>query len=242
MAGNQLLKNPPIKETIFAISFGDSVEFSEIQKFSQHPTIASNFPTANKGFQAEVKIDAVKPPESEVRNDGLLLRGRNDYNRILHVRRGQISFHGVKGYIEFNDFLGEFISYWGIFEQEVGKRKVTSLSVRYLNEIERTDGETIEDVVKIFPKHPFGNHQKISSFVNLRFRCNENPNVHANVVSTTVQKDSKNIVILDIILTNKFGAAPSTSELKAMALTLRDIKNDIFYDCITDTTIERYNQ
>jgi uncharacterized protein (TIGR04255 family) len=171
-----------------------------------------------------------------------MLRGKVGYNRILHVRRGQISFHGVKGYCEFNSFLDEFISYWNIFEEIAGQRNVTSLSVRYLNEIERLDGEPLEEVVKIYPSHPFGKANRINSFVNLRFRADGNPNTHANVVSTTVQRDNKNYVILDIILTNKFLSRPDIPEITAMALKLRELKNGIFYDCITNTTIDRYNQ
>ncbi len=241
MAENQKLKNPPIKETILAVSFSESVEFSQLEKFAQNPNIATLFPRVNKGYEAEIKIEGTKSPKSEFRSEGLLLIGNAGENRHLHIRRGQMSFHAIKEYCEFEQFLEQFIVIWDEFQVTVGEKAVTSLSVRYLNEIERKDGEALTEVLKIYPIHPFQVERKYNSLINLRFKCRENPEVHANVVTATIERDQNQYVVLDIILTKKFRTAPNKSKLKEIAQELRELKNGIFFECITETTRNRYN-
>ena len=238
MASFIKLERTPIKEIIFTISFKENVDDTKLDAFASLPLIKTNFPIVNKGFNTHVQALNNQAPTTKVSLDGFVLRSGAPHKKVLQARKGSLALHIVNGYENFNNLTTELNEYWQLLISCCGELTVNGLSVRYLNFIELKDNDTIEDLITINTKHPFGN--KIdNTFTQHKFAYDKNPTITINVVSTIGKNETRNGIILDIIL-NKIIENKNPFNFDNFD-GMRDAKNDVFFKSITENTINRYN-
>lgn len=234
------LKQTPIKEIIFTISFQENVDDTVLEVFTKLPAIHTNFPSINKGFNTQVQAVNNQPPTAKVSVDGYILRSETPHIKLLQVRKGSLALHLVNKYENFDTLINELSKYWELLEScYEHDLTVNGITVRYLNFIELRENDNTEELTTINTKHPFGTKLE-NTFTQHRFAYEENAAITINVVSTIGKNDKKDGIVLDIILNKKI---ETTGKFSFDSFTdMREAKNDIFFRSITEKTIKRYNQ
>lgn len=241
MANYIQLKQTPIREIILTISFKESLEIGQLDAFRSLPAIVERFPHVGQGFNTQVQAIENTPPTTKVLVDGFVLRNNNPHTKLLQARRGSLAFHKVNGYEKFDVLIDEFKTYWNLLINSCGSLTVNRLTVRYLNFIDVSNGESINEMLRINLIHPFGDEVK-NMFTQQRFTDKQDSSININVVSATAKYNNETGIILDIILNKKVETDLSTDFNFAYFFTMRQVKNEIFFRCITEKTIKKYNQ
>lgn len=234
------LKTTPIKEVIFTISFEENVDSICLDDFKEIHEIKNRFSIQSRQYQAKIQETEELNPTSEVYHDGYMLKTDNLEHKVLQIRQGSFSFHKVDEYERFDTLLAEFEKYWKILVKCSSKSlSVNNISVRYLNFIEKEVGKTNKEIVNVFTHHPFTT--SAIEFCNLRFNYEDiNNEININIVATNGESNNIKNIILDIIVNKSISKSDDNSKLFEHMLGLRQIKNDIFFKCITDETFNKY--
>src|ERR1700748_1641029 len=230
MASFIKLKNTPIKEIIFTISFIENVPLETLNGFKGLPEIVKKFTIVNQGFNMNVETIGNEQPISKTLVDGYVLRCL-PLSRIIQARRGSFSFHKVNGYEAFETLLAEFRDYWNLLTGVAGNLTVNNLSVRYLNFIADTEGEEISELISIHTTHPFGKHIE-GYFTQYRFKYDRNPEIGVNVITAKGKDGAIDGTVLDIILNKAIENEQNSQYVFDVLASMRQVKNDLFFRSI----------
>jgi len=234
------LKHTPIKEIIFTISFKENVDDNILKEFISLPIIKERFPIQNKGFNARVNSSQNNQlPTANVSADGYILQKELPQKKLLQARRGSFSMHLVNDYENFETLIEEFTQYWNLLLNCSGSLSVYFISVRYLNFIEFKEDDTVEQLITINTKHPFGTKIQ-NAYTQHSFVYDKNPSILINVISLIGKNENKDGIVLDLILNKKIDI---TNDFSFSSFDdMREAKNDTFFKSVTEFTINRYNQ
>lgn len=230
--------NTPIKEIIFTVSFNENVDIEYLGNFIKMPHVLNKFPKVTKSYHTNIQRDSDKAPQATISKDGFILRSSEPEDRILQARRGSFSFHKIKEYEKFPNLLEELESLWIDLESCVGELSVSNISVRYVNFIEKELNENIKDLLTVHLSHPFSS--QLNEFYRLNFQYPEEKDVLVNIVCAKAKDNSKDGIILDIILNRALNSEKDTRNIFDSFSKFRSIKNDLFFKCITENTIKKY--
>ncbi len=226
------LKNTPIKEIVFSISYDEIVDKDCFKKFIELDKISNKFKSIQPSVVLEITNQGIKQTEDQ---SSYHLKNEKE---VLQLRKGSFSYHYLSSYLDYNLVLDTLISFWNDFNNEIkDDLTITSISVRYINVLE-TDSENLPSrLVQLYPK--YSSDRNIINFQNsVQFTYNDFPEYIINVVSAKPQKD---FILLDITVSNKI--KPETSkrmELKKIFEPLQEIKNKAFFDSITAKALIKY--
>lgn len=239
MADYPTLSTTPIKETIFTISYSETIETDALKRFCQSREIAERFDSVRDGFSTQLITAEDKKPSADVHTDGYILKSSKE-NKIIQAREGAFSFHKVKEYEKFDVLLSELLYLWGVLVSCCEKKlTINNISLRYLNFIDY-DQEKISDLIKIIPVNPFTENLN-QSFMHLNFRDNKYETVDVNIFTAyPVERESQKCVILDTILNKDQDEVDDYQQIKDDFLIMRGIKNHVFFTSITNYTLSKY--
>jgi uncharacterized protein (TIGR04255 family) len=240
MANYPTLSYTPIRETIFTISYSETIPHEVIKLFSQKKEIAEKYDSVSDGFSTNVVATEGQTPQANITADGYILKCNKDH-KIIQARKGSFSFHRVNHYENFDVLLSELMSLWESLVSCCEKKlRINNISLRYLNFIEFDDNDKISDLIKIVPTNPFTDDLS-QSFVHLNFKDKEHENVDINVFTAyPVIRESKRCVILDNILNQKQENTDNYEAIKNDFIIMRGIKNYVFFTSVTEYTLNKY--
>lgn len=239
MASFIKLKNTPIKEIIFTISFIETITEEKLGEFKDSIVTSTKFTDTNKGFNTHVVATKGVEPTANISFDGYILRCAES-SKVIQARRGSFAFHKVKEYESFDNLTTEFKKYWNSFVKCCGSLTVHNISVRYLNFIVKNIDETSNSLVTIKTTYPFAGKME-DVFTQCRFNYEKKPDIKANVIVADGKEQNNDGVILDIILSKKLQNEQDDIKIFGKLNDMRDVKNDIFFQSITEETIKKYN-
>lgn len=240
MASFIKLKNPPIREIIFTISFSENVSLEKLDAFKSLPKISKTFTVVDKGFNTEVVANNNEAPVSKTNLDGYLLRSPIVDSRIIQARRGSFALHKYNGYVEFETLITEFFTYWDLLIQCTGDLTVNNISVRYLNFIEKNNQERVEDLITIVTKHPYGETID-NTFTQFKFQYDKKPEIGATIITAKGRIQKIDGIVLDIILNKQITSRQDREFILNSFSDMKAAKNDLFFRSITETAIKKYN-
>jgi len=241
---NLSLKNTPIKEIIFTISFRENVSMEQLDTFKAHPQISKKFNLINPDYNHRI-VKKDDQQKVDISLDGYILKG-DDTTRIIKASRGAFAFHQMKGYEGFDKLMDELSSYWSVFCEIAGQLTVNNIAVRYVNFIQMEPEQEIKDVINIYVSHPFEINMR-TYFNTFRFPYKKNENVIVNLITASGMNASIHEsmdtpgVFLDIILNRKIDNETDKNTLFNYLHELRAVKNDLFFKSITELTYKKYN-
>lgn len=240
------LKNAPIREAIISVSFKNSLAVPDLDRFCNHPEIEKKWPRKNKLFATQVTIEGgqTQPSTTSAVHQGFMLNGGDGGKTTVGVGLGYLSFHNVHEYVNWDSFFEEFKQVWGIFCNQVGKMDLTNLTVRYLNEIRVSlplkDG--FKEYVTLLPEIPDGISHTVHSFF-IQINVPNLDNSLNGIVNETfgLQPGGSELTItLDISTTKQGSFICNSSEMWQAFVDLRNFKNELFFNCITEKTALMY--
>jgi uncharacterized protein (TIGR04255 family) len=234
------LSDTPIKETIFTISYSETIDTDILKLFSQKKEIAERYDSIRHGFSTQLVVAPEgQKPLADISTDGYILKCSKD-DKLIEARKGAFSFHKVNKYEKFDVLLLELISLWELLVSCYGQKlSVNNISLRYLNFIDYRD-EKISELIKIVPTNPFTDELS-QSFVHLNFRDMKYDKVDINVLASyPVYRDSNKCVVLDTILNQKQNNITDYESIKNDFVIMREVKNYVFFTTVTEYTLNKY--
>lgn len=214
-------KIPPIKEAIFSLTFSEKVEKKDISTFKEDPYIA-------KSFTKDREIKA-----SNNRHILCRLDSPND-DKSLIIEESRLSFHIIKDYRSWDFSFNEFLQISKLFSQFV-KVQCDIISVRFINLIIiPNDSIELSDYFSLYPTLPSEVPQSLQGFfLNITL---PKDTMNANIIQTVSNKSNDGeigiIIDIDIVKPLQNGLTNLVNEFHE----LREYKNDLFFNIITEKT------
>jgi len=251
MTEYQKLSNPPIIEALVDIQVQPVTGFSVDNIRSKLPfSVSSPYPKSEeiKKFESS---SIQGPSGAQVSSKDLGAYGlmfRNQANtRAVQIRVDGFALSHLQPYSNFESLQEEAEPLWRDYKAMIGSTpKVLRVAIRYINVIEcnRTlkSWNELNDFLKNIPPLPKGAAPELTGFgMDI---VSQDP---SNSIATTVRRGLlKNLqtqqhgISVDIEVVKQFSYSPTEDQLWPSIQALRPIKNDIFFDVVSEAKINEY--
>ena len=249
--GQKQFKNPPIKEAIFAISFKETIAQDQLLKFAETAYVKNNFPTHQPGFI--VTVSNKQKPNAEPKDfisttqepEGFMVRSIGERNRLIKVKPSMLSYHNFNKYAGWDNMFEELKEIWKHFCDSAGKSVVSQISVRYLNHlsIPFPFKGGFDNYIKLLPQIPQGISNAVNSFFIQINVPNDEGDLTGIITETSLPYESDNFakILIDLSVV-KHGEFDCTKEdMWEDFIKIRNFKNKLFFNCITEETESLFN-
>ncbi|MEN8262971.1 MAG: TIGR04255 family protein [Nitrospirota bacterium] len=241
-----LLKNAPIIEAVIDIKvkLPDSFKVNQLDSFSDF--LKTNYPTKKEVKKFEGRIDlaqeaALTPISGETagyRCDS------EDGKQVVQAMTEGFTFSRLKPYISWEQFCEEAHKIWDHYKKITSPELITRVALRYINNLNIPVQEhefKFHDFLTAPPAVPNDIPQAITEFVT-RVVVPE-PSINANAIIIQalepISKPRLLPVILDIDVFS-FNTDGIDEDPWDILESLRDFKNKIFFNSITNKLEEMY--
>lgn len=247
MTKNQIpFPNPPIIEALLDIRVNLPKEITLDTLATFQDDIKERFPTRKESYKWEggVEFQAGTTPKLMPPSGGCigyLFRAPDD-KEIVQARLDGYTFNKLKPYSKWEEFSSEAKELWERYVRVAKPVNVIRLALRYINKIElplpiKDFKEYILTIPEIAPDIP----NTLSGFFTRLVISN--PEIQANAVITeTMEKIDEKARILpfifDIDVSRDFIFEPQSEEIWRTFNELRQFKNQVFLNSMTDKTKE----
>ena len=236
--------NAPITEALLDIqvSRAEEVDFTSLEPFCDE--IAAEYPTKRhrKEWQAAFSVSddgptvAASPGGGTV---GYLLTSR-DGSQIAQARVNGFSLSRLRPYQDWNRFRSEAQRLWEIYLRVAQPRTIERIALRYINRLELPlPFEDFREYVRTAPDIAPGLPQSLSHFL-MQLHIPSPDHDAVAIVTETIEplkEDGSRLpFILDIDAVRKGSLDPDDPTLWERFEKLHALKNEIFFQTITDKT------
>ncbi len=239
------LNNAPIIEAIIDIRVKLSSKFKPKSFLELKKNIGERFPKieTHKLFTSQFGIkkgELQQPSSKKLGIHGYFFRPEVD-PKVVQFRVDGFTFSLLKPYTNWDEMFSEAKELWGLYTKIAQPEAVTRLAVRYVNHIDIP--LPIDDLLAYFtapPSVPDNIQGVIGSFLSKVVVYDQTLNVATNIVQALEksQKPDKHITIvldIDSFKTGDFNL--NNDEIWDIFEILHDIKNQIFFNSITEETV-----
>ncbi len=238
----------PITEALIDIRTELPPEISLDILSSFHNEIKEEFPDKKKR-QMWAGVLELKPGENpQVKSDksgldGFLFRSEKG-QKIVQARLDGFTFNKLKPYQSWEIFSEEAKVHWERFVRLAKPKKITRIALRYINRIEvpYTSSEIdLEKYLNTYPVVPPSVDCTVSNFLMRLMLENKKIDAKALVHQTVEEARDKLLpIILDIDASMDSSFELNNEILWEKMSKLRDFKNSIFFESITEETKELF--
>lgn len=243
------LKNAPIIEAVLDVECDmppkyslSSVEASGIGAFKDQ------YPKFRKHFFQEFKLATKQneaPVHSVVQGVQALQFLKPDDKQLVQLRNTGFSFNRLAPYGSLDDYLPEIQRTWMIFVGLAKPAQMRLIRLRYINRLLLPlDGTKLDldKFLRIGPRLPDEQKLTFTGFLNQHSVMEVATGHKANIVLTTQLIENGCLpVIFDIAVEAQCREEPSKVDFFLTKIqALRDLKNSIFKDTLTEECITRF--
>jgi uncharacterized protein (TIGR04255 family) len=177
---------------------------------------------------------------------GLMLRNQAN-TRAVQLRVDGFALSHLQPYSNFEALQDEAMPLWNDYKQMIGiKERVLRVALRYINVIDcnRTlnTWTDLNDYLKNIPPLPKGSGPNLTGF-GMEI-VSQDP--EKGIVTTVRRGLLKNLqtqqhgISVDIEIVKHFSESPSEEVLWSSIKALRPIKNDVFFDVVSESKMKEY--
>lgn len=232
--------NAPISEAILdiAVRFPAPPELGRLEAF--HDLIREHYPIKQGRVQWHGRIElGQERVAQEVRRsaEGFLFRS-GDSTRVVQARQDGFTFNWLKRYDSWSALRDQARPHWERYREMFRPEEVIRLGLRYVNRIEiPLPFADFREYVKTAPDIASGLPQGLSALF-MRLEIPDGERGLAAVVTETferpIDKGTRLPFIFDIDIIRSATFEPTSSAIWETFEKMRDYKNDIFFNSITD--------
>lgn len=233
------LKNPPIQEAIFSITFSKELSVELLERFVNSGFVKAKFSQKVKRLSETTAAVEIKDGEFQSINTSEVPNGyrldSNDNSQTIILKANQLSYHKIRKYDTWENSINEFSEIWNSLLQNQ-LYNCNTLGVRFVNVIKLPFlSIELSDFFALYPTIPSGVPQNLDGFfMTVTIPKDE---MRANIIQTVksssiIQKDKIGI-ILDIDITKPI---QKDNIIVEDFQELRDYKNELFFNIITEKT------
>ncbi len=237
--------NPPITEALLDIrvDLPDAISLNDLESF--HSKIKESFP--HKGERRVLKSDIQFTPRiaatvSEKGIDGYLFRSSVG-KKIVQARLDGFTFNKLKPYEGWETFHSEAHKLWDSYSQIVDPIRIKRIALRYINRIEvptpiKDFREYILTSFEVAPKLP----QAVSHFFMRLIIPSPKTSATAIVTETMENLTPSQLLplIFDIDVFQEMQSETNACTTWDNFEKLREFKNEIFFNSLTDKAKELF--
>ena len=247
MATRRHLRNAPISEALIDIQFEPHLSLDTLNVFAE--AIKSKFDRQTKIWQHTFGAEFVQEGDSKTSSEQVVIGTRFDSDERKHVIQARVNgftFSKLAPYTNWEEINSAAKEVWDEFLQIAKPVNVTRVAVRYINAL--SIPLPIGDFSEYFtasPQVPAALPQGISAFLQRVVMIDPKTGSVAAVTQALEEPLAGTIssavtIFLDIDCFQTRQIAPNDDELWAALGVLRDFKNAIFFEHITEKTAELF--
>ncbi|MBK8305008.1 MAG: TIGR04255 family protein [Chloracidobacterium sp.] len=172
---------------------------------------------------------------------------KNDRKQLVQLRNNGFSFNRLAPYTTLDDYLPQIKSAWNTYIEIVSPIQVRMIRLRYVNRfLLPFEGKSmrLEEYFKNSPQLPDEKNLVFLSFVN-QYSAVERETGHQVISLLTTQppENSELPIIFDNSGIAHVNMEPQNwKEIRAKILQLRDLKNNIFWNTLTEKCLNQFQQ
>lgn len=239
----QHLKNAPIIEAILDIRVKPSPRVKHDNLAAAHLKINNRFPIKEalltKKFTFKFEKEGKPHPKHDETQTGYLFKNQEE-EKLVQYRLDGFTYNKLKPYKTWEKMRDEAKELWNLYVELAEPEAVTRIALRFINKVEFS--LPIEDILTAPPAVPESLPQELSSFLT-RVTIRE-PKIEAAAILTQafegVEKNNYIPIILDIDVFKVYDFDPKADTIWDSLEQLRDFKNDIFFECLTEKAMETF--
>lgn len=245
MTNQRHLKNAPIKEAIIDIQAATTITFDSPQASELTKELEAEYPNKVHMRRREFGFEdqsggAVKTSHVDHGIWGWRIESEDGY-QIAQFRRDGFTFSRLAPYETWEDMFAEAMRLWDRFSGVACPAEITRIATRFINVLELPLPSQLGGYLTAPPQVPGEFESEISSFLTRTVFAA--PDYGAQVIFTqaldSIKANASNIILdIDVFIENIFD--PSNCDFREKLNTLRGLKNDVFFDSITERTAEQY--
>ncbi len=243
------LPNPPIQEAVIQIKVAPSDLFTS-ECFKDFIDAISNDYPLNTPQQETIFefIAQENSPSANVRKEGISgykLMSSDELN-IVQISQDRIAISRLSPYDSWERLYKDSMSLWAIYRKLFKPKKITGLSIRYINQFDLPKEMTsFEEYLNSSPVIPEGLPQGIGSFYTTYRLPNHSSGVVANVQliyeGVKVKRDNNEVSVPIVLDTDVYQIAEiEENEMDSVFQEMHDYKNDIFFRTLTKKAVEMF--
>jgi len=240
------LPRPPIVEAIVDIDckLPPDANLASLEGAARD-SLKDSYPQLQKRLLQEVKIrqQGDTAPEHELSNGlaALLFRSA-DGRQLTQFRRSGYSFNRLAPYDGMDVYLPEIERTWENYRMIARPLRIGKIGLRTINRIalplDENGGLDLDAYLKTGPRLPSVNNRALSftGFLNQHQIVDQATGHQANIVMALEGKNEDNLILLlDIdAFEIRSREALQWSEVATVIQTLRDLKNELFFNILTE--------
>jgi len=232
---NKQLSNPPVKEAVIELHYHPYIEI----KSDSVDIVKSNFTDDYEliplqGYRFNLNLS--NSEESAERNkflNSLIIRNK-EKGTAIHIKRESVAVIKSTPYVSFEELLGVFREVWSMVVQTYKPENVTKTALRYINTIKLE--HDVENYIKDAAMF------NLSTFVDKKssyHRFDVEKNNCKGVIQFIYESNKEdNTIDFDLTVSSDRRHLPNEYEnVEREFHNLRGIKNDMFFDLLTDQYI-----
>ena len=230
------LKNTPITEALIDIHVKSSASMDAKKIFSIYESIKRQYPEKEELIKSKIKVPirSEEPIQQTKYNIGGYRYKTLDGKQIVQTRLDGFTFNRLRPYISWKEFRKESHRLWQIYKHVTSPELITRVALRYINKLNIPLTGTLEDYLTAPPTVPKELPQSFSGFL-MRVIIPE-PSISAHAIITQALEHPLNDVapiILDVEVIEE-------KDIWETIERLRDFKNKIFFNSITEKLKEKF--
>ena len=238
------LSNPPITEAVIEIRFSPSAGIEILKSACDYFEL--DFPKVKPVQQSSVswKVEGgeMVPGPQESGLDHFRLSSNED-REIIQLKRDRFAFSFVGHYLDWDGFSQQALKAWEQFANKVSIEVVTRLGVRFINNLNLPQETDLNKFITNLPQIPLGIPAKMAGFLNQITLSNKEISAFGQItlaLDRNRTNEKKLPVIFDIDVFNLEQTQNKIELLQKKLLDLRNFKNQIFFNSLTQNGLELY--
>jgi uncharacterized protein (TIGR04255 family) len=244
MAEVRHLNNAPITEAIIDFRVKLPPEFKVESFLELKNTIGDRLPKVQerKLFSGQLKFKGGKPQKTSAEYHGIhgyFFRPEDEKN-VAQFRIDGFTYSRLRPYTCWEEMFGEARELWKMYYGIAQPEAVTRLAVRYINHINiPLPIDDLSDFFTASPKIPDNIQGVISGFLSKVIVYDQEMDIATNIVQAlekSTKPDKYITVVLDIDSYKMGDFDVGNNEMWDIFANLHNIKNQIFFNSITDQT------
>jgi uncharacterized protein (TIGR04255 family) len=240
------LRFAPISEAIIDFRVKSRPDF-RVQAFSDLKQVfADRFPKVEERHISEFRLSTSRAAspivESQNNLQGYFFKS-SDERLIAQFRVDGFTLNRLEPYTNWQELYTIAIELWQQYCKVASPETVTRIALRYINRIPLlSDQGRLDDYLRAAPSIPPELPQSISAFFSRITIHDDERHLAAHITQAleAVPATQKSVLILDIDAFREVDIPPHDQEVMVILGQLRDFKNLIFFNYLTDETVRSF--
>lgn len=229
--------SPPIVEAAAQISFSEAIDLREVTEFAE--SLSKDYPTKNERADIAAQVDVASGKvEADIKKVGFELRDAEG-TKVVIAQTASVALSQLAPYPGWDEYSGWLMNGFSQLHKIVGPRKLSRIGLRFINRIDVPfiNGLAhIESYVNVYPKSLNYGGDNFTRYLVAFSRDVEGTDNKFNIMVGSAESPVPLHagVQLDIDAYSELQIAFNLKQLRAKLDDLRNLKNTVFEQTITD--------